>query len=391
MFKKLKNFAVSFIAALLLTACSADHSWLPFGGGTSSTPPPQNVALLLPLQGQWAGASNAIKNGFFTSYYADHSTNKPLRVQVYDTSQGNVVGLYNQAVSEGANLVIGPLTKNEVNTLAQQGQITVPTIALNNLDSSVRAPRNFYQYALSPQDEAQEAARQAWRDGRRSMLMITPQNAWGQSVTSAFVSTWTQQGGVIVGDLTYNSASDMTKGMAQLLQYSQTMVPDPKVAGGKRLVPNRRQDFDAIFLVASPQMAALVRPLLIFYFAGDVPVYATSSVYTGQSSAGNTDLDGIRFCDMPWVLENTPAIVEARTNAATLWPNSATQYTKLYAMGLDTYTVMQNLNAMRYSSSYHVEGMTGLLWMDDDRVVHRQLDWALFEGGMPQLIGIPSA
>ena len=380
MLKRLHPLYTIFALAslLLLSACSSMQKILPGPSGLSS--PPQKIALLLPMQGNLAGAGNAVRNGLFSAYYADNNTGKASRVNVYDTTQGNIVSVYQKAVQQGADVIVGPLTKADVDALGKNGGLKVPTLALNTLDNQGSAPRNLYQFALSPTDEAVQAAQKAYADGHRHILLITPTGAWGQSIKQAFASTFQSEGGAVVGTLDYSPQTNLTKGVAQLLNYSQLKKPDPKHPGRTIPVPQLRNDFDSIFLVATPTTGRLVKPLLLFYYAGSTPVYSISSIYSGRISGGDRDLDGIKFCDMPWVLENTPAIDAAKANAAKLWPASFYQYTKLYAMGIDAYSIVNHFNSLSSAP-----GMTGALSMDSNGVIHRQLDWAVFQGGAPQL------
>ncbi|WP_280522018.1 penicillin-binding protein activator [Candidatus Coxiella mudrowiae] len=63
----------------------------------------------------------------------------------------------------------------------------------------------------------------------------------------------------------------------------------------------RREDFDTIFLVANSRQERQIIPLLRFYYADDVSIYATSAIYS-PSVIIDYDLDGMIFDDMPWVL-----------------------------------------------------------------------------------------
>ena len=390
MSKRLLYTLLLLTGVMLFTGCSTLKNTGWFSSGTVLTEPPQTIALLVPLQGQWSGAGEAVKNGFFSAYYADPNTGKAPNLNVYDTTQeGGVVAAYNKAIQDGANVVVGPLNKEDVKTLINSQHLSVPTLALNMLDDDSHTQGNLFQYGLSPIDEGQQAATKMINDGHRRILTITPQSAWGNSINQAFSQSWQSQDGVIVGTLSYNDQTNLTAAVGQLLNFKQSKKPDPKHPGRMLNLHDRREDFDAVFLVASPEKAMLIRPLLIFYYAGNIPVYSISSIYTGQVSANrSTDLDGIRFCDMPWVLETTLNITAARDNAEQLWPVSFSQNPKLYAMGIDAYTIVNRLNEFNSSSQYRVPGMTGLLSMNH-RVIYRELDWALFEGGAPQLISVP--
>ena len=83
------------------------------------------------------------------------------------------------------------------------------------------------------------------------------------------------------------------------------------VGGQVAAQPSRRQDIEFIFLAATPQQAQQIKPTLNFQYAGDVPVYATSHVYSASGDVNQyNDMNGIRFCETPWLLEaNDPCLL----------------------------------------------------------------------------------
>jgi len=120
--------------------------------------PPQQIALLLPLHGRFAKMGQAVRDGFMTAYYANlKMLQLPLQIKVYDISMANVVDLYQQAVQDGAQFVIGPLTKQNVTKLASYNKLTIPVVALNYLPNDYFA-NNLVQFGLSPEQSVQQAA-----------------------------------------------------------------------------------------------------------------------------------------------------------------------------------------------------------------------------------------
>ena len=69
--------------------------------------------------------------------------------------------------------------------------------------------------------------------------------------------------------------------------------------------PRRRQDFDGIFLLApDPDTARRLRPLLVYHYAGDIPVYASSAVVNDQGKTQNRDLNGLIVLEIPAHFKN---------------------------------------------------------------------------------------
>src|SRR3954468_1851933 len=109
-----------------------------------------HIALLLPLASPSFGRhAQAVRQGFETAAKGAPKTTPPIRVYPVNEDALNVLTLYEQAVQAGAQLVVGPLTRNGVATLAASSLITVPTIALNTLEDRAAAPARLYLFGLA--------------------------------------------------------------------------------------------------------------------------------------------------------------------------------------------------------------------------------------------------
>lgn len=356
---------------------------------------PQHVTLLLPLQGQYGPSAQAIRNGFFAAYYYDKQSNpQAANVRVTDTSQQAINSAYQQAEQAGTHFIVGPLTKPEVQAVAGNN-VTVPTLALNSLDSLHRIPNNLYFFSLSPRDEAILVAEKARQDGHRNALVIAPATSWGATTSTAFVEEWQKNGGNVVGSLAFTPKQNLVKAMATLLHVDSTVISSKGFREAQKkkipLTHLRRDDFDVVFLVASPQQARLIKPLLNFYFAGNIPVYATSAIYSGTPAPQyDRDLNGIIFCDMPWVLESSSQLsgqlAAIKANVIASWPDSYNNYAKLYAMGVDAYYLSQNFSRLISSPQAGFPGATGTLYLNGSHQITRRLVWAQMRDGVPALL-----
>lgn len=339
---------------------------------------PRQVALLLPLSGALAGPGGAIKDGFMSAHNSDTS-GKQINVQLYDTASADAVSLYQQAIENGADYVVGPLTKADVARVAAI-EHPVPTVFLN--DTDVESNQNAYQFGLSPGNEARQVAVKASKKGLRRALIIAPDGAWGKEIVTAFDAQWKSAGGIVVDQLVYDNQSDLNKGIRELLQVSEKKASEKQFKPGTeeaRLAgPIRRQDFDMIFLLAYPSKARQIMPLLKYYFAGDVPVFATSSVYAGTpNTMRDRDLDGIIFCDMPWVFNHQLASKN--------WPEQYNSYNRLYAIGADSYTLGTRLNQLQLFPAMGINDKDGVLYLNRAQQVARVMAWGRFSGGVARL------
>ena len=355
---------------------------------------PTKIALLLPQSGKLAEAGKAIRDGFFAAYYSNQSNEPNLKVDVFDTEKKEITALYDEAVAQGANLVIGPLNKDKVNQLLHHN-ISVNTLALNYVDTSLdtnEGPihKTFFQFGLSLEQEAKQIAQRAWLEGHRYAMIIASDVNWSQRAASAFIDEWQEQGGVIANDYGFSSDNNYSTFIEQALNIDKSKQRATQL---KRLFgrtfefePRRRKDVDMIFLVSRSLDGQQIKPTLAFHYAGDIPVYATSQIYSSLQSTNKTkDLDGIRFSTLPWVLNKSTPERAAVAKDIQVAPN----YERLYAMGADSFLLHDKLSLFRYSPNTSIYGNTGKLYLNPDQSIYREQVWAqIVEGeaqALPQL------
>lgn len=147
--------------------------------------------------------------------------------------------------------------------------------------------------------------------------------------------------------------------------------------------PRRRQDADAIIMVAEPIIARQFKPLFAYYYAGDVPVFSPSIIYSGRPNpARDRDVNGVLFTDLPWILDREP---EFRQQAYEQFDNLDGPLGRLFAMGADAWALSTRLPLMQQVSDTRVDGHTGELWLDQNNRVHRSQMWGVFREGVPAI------
>lgn len=359
---------------------------------------PQNIALVLPLSGRLSAPATAVRDGFFAAYYGNAGPlqQKP-RIRIYDTLSTVEDGLkaYQQAIAEGAEFIVGPLNKQLVEALAEQGEPPVPTLALNYLSAESHLKRNFYQFGLLPEDEARQVAERAWLDGHTRALALVPEGEWGERMLAAFEQHWQQLEGEMIASRSYDPhKNDFAAPITELLAVDQSRQRHrelQKLLGHKvEFETRRRDDVDFIYVAAFSRQARVIRPQLKFYYASDLPTYSTSHLFSGKADASqDRDMDDIIFCDMPWVFTNGTGTPYAWANILKQWPATAEAYKRLYAMGIDAFNLSGRVEYLRRYNQEHLSGMSGNLYMDERGRVHRQLLWAKFRRGVPRLIEAP--
>ena len=348
-----------------------------------------HIALLLPITGRTGAASLSVRDGFMTAFYQSPVAQRP-EIRVYDTGESSVAEVVTRATQEGAELIVGPLTREEIMAAADLAIRRPPILALNFLPPEKPAPAAFYQFALSPEDEARLVARRILADGHKAGIAFVPAGDWGTRVLAAFTQELEAGGGTLLGNAAIDSGlTDYADPITQTLRISDSQARHKRlesVLGTKlQFEPRRRGDLEFIFAAASSAgMERLLRPQLRFHFAGDVPTYATSDAFDPDPRA-NEDLEALMFPDMPWMLggELADAVREAARNA---WPNGAARRGRLFAFGFDAYRLAITLRDHPATTTLNMDGLTGHLSLDRDRHVRRDLGWAQLKSGELKLL-----
>lgn len=347
---------------------------------------PSQVALLLPLQDEYKIPSYTLIEGFLSAYHqalsvAQYEQYNAPEIRIYDTSLGSIQSLYNQAVADGADMIIGPLRQPQVESLITASSLPVPTLSLNRLDNEqLIQPENFYQFGLSTIDELVQIADRAWSKGLRKILLIVPDNSLGSRSAEFFQNYWTAKGGTLLEEVSYgNSTNDFTQLLSPPLQID---LSEQRGLHIKRFVNSsvnftarRRQDIDLVVMLGYPLKARQIKPALDFLYASDIPVVATSHIYSGdQQEEFDRDLSDIEFSSMPWTL-NGHLPYKLNMNE-----KLHTAYRHLYAVGHDAFLLHSNLDQLKKADSAPLYGATGLLSLKKNVFVREQ-KWAVFERG----------
>ena len=354
---------------------------------------PKHIALLLPLTGNLASSGKAVREGFMAAYYQTLQRGyKVPTISIIDTeASGSLKLAYGDAVALEAEWVIGPLDKKKVNQLAKLERLPLPTLALNYSDQIAvgEQPNDFYQFGLVAEDEARLIAERAFHLGHRRVLALSPDNDWGKRIYAAFEQSWRDLGGIIAEKRFYKQKKDYNPEIKALLNVDDSQQRYKAIRSLMResieFEPRRRQDVDWVFLVALPKEGRQIRPMFDFNFAGDLPVFSTSQIFSGkQNRKKDTDLNGIQFTDLPWLLESS----ELKTVVENNQPRAKGSYARLYAMGVDAFRLYPRLKQLAALPNSKIFGVTGDLSIDGQGKIHRKMPFAIFKRGRPVTLNI---
>jgi len=284
----------------------------------------------------------------------------PVRVYSNFDENSSVVSVYRQAIANGARAVVGPLTRNGVSALAAEPDIPVPTLALNIVDSQPTKP--LYFFGMSVESEARQVAQLAKQQGLHQAIIITVHSQLSQRLQTAFEEEWNGSG---------NFATD--RGILREIEFND----DPSVFADITDINDTM-----VFLATGAEKARLIRP----YLPNKLPIYATSQIFVGNDNTlTNFDLNGIHFVDMPWLLQPDHPAVMIYPRAS---PPLSIDRERLYALGIDSYRLIQLLLTDKVASAMPLDGVTGQIQLIG-HTFQRTAIPAIFAQGRTQLQDAP--
>jgi outer membrane PBP1 activator LpoA protein len=342
---------------------------------------PSQIALLLPAGASYASATASIREGFFAAYADAARTHAPrAAIRLYDSTgtAGGAVKAYQQAVTDGAQLVIGPLTRAEVTALFGQGNLPVPVLALNQPDDKSLPAGNVMEFGLLPETEGTQAADHMIERGLRTAYVIASTEDFAQRAAGAFKAEMLARGGQLAGTTGISPGSvNYASAIASLGAGSASAVA-PSAAGTTAGTPAADT---GVFISMRPEQARLLLPQLrIAHIA--LPVFGTSHIYGGVDDAGDDrDLNDVEFCDSPWLFDAQPGL-PSHTDIASQLSSARGSAARLFAFGMDAWSLAPYLDWLRGHVGSYLPGATGQLTADQFGRVRRVMVWAKFTDGI---------
>jgi len=224
------------------------------GREAARTRPSIKVAVLLPLsaQGNTQNVAEAMKRAGELALF--DFKNPELQLMTKDT-QGTPDGAKaaaQQAVQEGAELIIGPLFAEAVQGAAPVARAAgVPVIAFSS--NRKVAGNGVYLLSFLAGSEVRRVVSYATTQGKRRFAALIPENAFGQLMREAFETAVSATGGQIVAVQTYKpDANSMLKPVEQIAALAKKGSEQPP-------------QFDALFMPGSSDTLPALGPLLPYF------------------------------------------------------------------------------------------------------------------------------
>ncbi|MFC0167582.1 penicillin-binding protein activator [Pseudoduganella danionis] len=354
-------------------ATSADNSGT--SAASAKSGPPLRIALLLPLQAEaLAQAAAAVRDGVQAAWQREPDNITLTAIATSDVPQ-DVLYSYAHAVQQ-YDVVIGPLSRAAVGTLAESVLVTKPTIALNYPEGHSSAsplPPLMLAMGLSLEDEARQLARRALQDGvKASASIVSTTTAWQRRVASAFADQWQDDGKV--ANIEELGTPDGEIGQAEILQwYARLRTERPGLLFSAMGAEQTRH----VLAVLADADAAQADPVL-----PRLRLYGTSALNNGSALPA---LNGLRLLDLPWSLQPDHAAVMSYPHpTSTIGPDLE----RLYALGIDAYRVARAISRQP-DGVIRLDGVTGQLRVDfghGPARFERHEAAAEFRNGQPQVL-----
>ena len=352
---------------------------------------PSKIGLLLPMKGKYKKSAIAVRDGFLAAWYLDKK--EKANIQIYDANSLNIVDAYQQAIKDGVEYIVGPLEKEAIDQLHDNIDTPVKILALNRRDQKKENNNNenLIQFGLSPEDEAMQIAEIAMSDGHKNVLVLASETPLGNRLAETFKEHWIKLGGEISGQTNYIvNTTDFSSPVKELLNIdkSERRAKDLRNKLNIKIhnVERRREDVDFIFTTAVPNDARQLIPQIRFHHADNLPIYSTSHIYTGIiDSAKDIDLNDVIFIDMPWILDSERQLSIIQVVLNRNWSQEKSKYRRLYALGVDAYNLIPDINRLTQEENSVMLGETGNLTIDSTNIVRRNLRKARFIEGKPLL------
>ena len=349
---------------------------------------PEKIALILPLTGDYASIGRIIRDGFLdaqkVAQTAAQTTSpttvqKEMQINIYDSNQDqDIVAIYQQAIGQGADMVIGPLLKKNTDALLAHSPLTTPIITLNYaMDDTNTADGEVFQFGLYPEDEAEQIAEKLLDKEYNSVVVMAADNEWGERMVRRFSETYRQLEGTIQDVYYYDTEFDDYAPSVQSLFHLDKSIQrhadiEQVIERKLEFKPRIRDDINAAVLFANYQNATLIYPLMKFYYADELPVYASSHAYEPGKEKLLRELDGLIYNDIPFIV-NSERYADSE---------EVKEFPRLYALGKDAYRLINTIRRLAISNA-ELDGATGYISVDKDRRLHRRLVWAKFNKGKP--------
>ncbi|HFD7768332.1 TPA: penicillin-binding protein activator [Klebsiella variicola] len=314
------------------------------------------------------------------------AANPSAELKIYDTTSQPISQLLAQAQQDGATLVVGPLLKENVDDVIKSNT-PLNVLALNQPEK-VESRANLCYFALSPEDEARDAARHIHQQGKQTPLLLVPRGALGDRVVSAFADEWLKLGGASVLQQRFGSTAELRAGVNGGGGIALTGTPvstlpsaqNSSLGSADEMPVSSGGSVDAAYILATPEQIAYIKPMIAMRNGSQNNVTLYASSRSAQGTAGpdfRLEMEGLQYSEIPMLAGSNPALMQQALSAV----RNDYSLARLYAMGADAWSLANHFTQMRQTQGFELNGNTGDLTATQDCVINRKLSWLKYQQG----------
>jgi hypothetical protein len=310
--------------------------------------------------------------------------NPSAELKIYDTTTQPMSQLLAQVQQDGATIVVGPLLKDNVEQVIKSNT-SLNVLALNQPEK-VESRANICYFALSPEDEARDAAHHIHNQGKQTPLLLVPYGALGDRVVSAFANEWLKLGGGTVLQQRLGSTAELRSSVNSGISLSGTPVStlpssqDSPLGSPSDMPVSSTGSVDAAYILATPEQIAYIKPMIALRNGSQSSVTLYASSRSAQGASGpdfRLEMEGLQYSEIPMLAGSNPALQQQALAAV----RNDYSLARLYAMGADAWSLANHFSQMRQVPGFELNGYTGDLTATQDCVINRKLSWLKYQGG----------
>jgi hypothetical protein len=311
---------------------------------------------------------------------ATFSDKSPIAVNQLDTKLGTDFTNTDNALSAIDS-------KAAIQSYLQQDEQThlISTLLFNSPTMS-SLPQSYSVLSMRPEDEAMQAASVLGAQNFKHPVILSQSNVLSKRIANAFAEQWRKTTGNTIAPVYYKNSAEMQTNIAAMLAVNKSKSRinqlNTKVSSSVISKPRNRRDVDMIYFVGSPQQARLIKPYIevnTSEFARTIPIYASSRSHIYRAgSAISKDLKGLTFTQIPWLLKTEQDASLAALHQQ-LWPTRSDGLLRLFAMGFDSFNLIEHIDLMRQAPYLQHWGQTGVLKLGKSNTLTRSLLWGTYK------------
>lgn len=240
------------------------------------------VGLLLPLTGRNAELGRAMQDAATVALYDKYASlslrENTVRVELLPKDTGDTpeqaIAAVNQAISDGATLMIGPIFSDATEAVAPIARAkNIPVISLSNNLAS--AGQGVFAFGNSPQDQTARIVRYALKNEKSRIAVLAPNSALGSMVLNTTKEILAAQGLSLA---------------AQGAYVGQGLGIDAAVT---QLMPNSTPAFDALLIPESGNaLPTILRTLAAHGITSQNVQFMSTGVWDDTALLRRVPLDG---------------------------------------------------------------------------------------------------